>query len=563
MEEGKLKKDDIWEIALELLAHAHGYVMLYRAGRFNLSQTDFRKSRTAIDDEVIRWTQGLTRAPCRSPSRPRRFQARPLSQQRIVPAVVGNLAGCLAGIVGRATASLGRRLKHRAARRTDWRAEHVGLSWTAAIPVMAALGSVIVPAVVFCIGVVLFRMLLRRGQFWLAVLAFPSVTVAYEYLISLGFGTFGATGYTQLENLPVLQLGCRDGALGHRLRRDVIPLDDCGDDPEPDKSATAADHRLCRGFWVHAQLWFVAVSITPRAPHQIVAGLIASDLPKNVLPQNDQDAMRLLRDYVEQVKFLSQHGAKVVVLPEMTALVRDSISGEVDDLFRQAARHTKAQVLLGVLHATSNGTFNEARLYSEAGTPDVVYRKHHLVPVLEGRTTPGSDISVVRESIGTVGLEICRDMDYPDPSRRYGRAQAGLVLAPAWDFDIDRFWHGHMAILRGVESGFTVVRAAKQGLLTVSDNRGRVLSERRTTPREPFTTMVATVPVHHETTLYQSWGDWFAWLNIAFVAGLFIRIVTKAAKRAPTHSAVRGERQRCRHRGRSRSHTTITFADLS
>ena len=43
MEEGKLKKDDVWEIALELWAHAHGYVMLYRAGRFNLSQAEFKK----------------------------------------------------------------------------------------------------------------------------------------------------------------------------------------------------------------------------------------------------------------------------------------------------------------------------------------------------------------------------------------------------------------------------------------------------------------------------------------------------------------------------------------
>lgn len=43
MQEGKLKKDDVWEIALELWAHAHGYVMLYRAGRFNLAQADFKK----------------------------------------------------------------------------------------------------------------------------------------------------------------------------------------------------------------------------------------------------------------------------------------------------------------------------------------------------------------------------------------------------------------------------------------------------------------------------------------------------------------------------------------
>jgi AcrR family transcriptional regulator len=43
MKTGELKKDDVWEIALELWAHAHGYLMLYRAGRFNLAQADFKK----------------------------------------------------------------------------------------------------------------------------------------------------------------------------------------------------------------------------------------------------------------------------------------------------------------------------------------------------------------------------------------------------------------------------------------------------------------------------------------------------------------------------------------
>ena len=39
----KLKRDDIWEIAMELWAHVHGYLMLYRAGRFHLSEDEFRK----------------------------------------------------------------------------------------------------------------------------------------------------------------------------------------------------------------------------------------------------------------------------------------------------------------------------------------------------------------------------------------------------------------------------------------------------------------------------------------------------------------------------------------
>jgi AcrR family transcriptional regulator len=42
MESGYLKKDDVWEVALELWAHTHGYVSLYRAGRFTLKEDEFR-----------------------------------------------------------------------------------------------------------------------------------------------------------------------------------------------------------------------------------------------------------------------------------------------------------------------------------------------------------------------------------------------------------------------------------------------------------------------------------------------------------------------------------------
>jgi len=85
---------------------------------------------------------------------------------------------------------------------------------------------------------------------------------------------------------------------------------------------------------------------------------------------------------------------------------------------------------------------------------------------------------------------------------------------PAWDFDLDRAWHGHMAVMRGVESGFGIVRAAKQGYLTVSDDRGRILAESRS-DSAPFSTLVADVPVMHDTTLYLVLGDWFAWLALA------------------------------------------------
>ena len=43
MDKGQLKKDDVWEVAFSLWAHVHGYVMLFRAGRIDLPEKDFRK----------------------------------------------------------------------------------------------------------------------------------------------------------------------------------------------------------------------------------------------------------------------------------------------------------------------------------------------------------------------------------------------------------------------------------------------------------------------------------------------------------------------------------------
>jgi AcrR family transcriptional regulator len=42
MQAGVIRKDDKWEVAMDLWAFAHGYVALYRAGRFALDQAAFR-----------------------------------------------------------------------------------------------------------------------------------------------------------------------------------------------------------------------------------------------------------------------------------------------------------------------------------------------------------------------------------------------------------------------------------------------------------------------------------------------------------------------------------------
>lgn len=51
-----IKEDDIWEVSMTLWAHIHGYIALHRAGRFALSDREFRR---LCDRSMRRLIHGL------------------------------------------------------------------------------------------------------------------------------------------------------------------------------------------------------------------------------------------------------------------------------------------------------------------------------------------------------------------------------------------------------------------------------------------------------------------------------------------------------------------------
>ena len=203
----------------------------------------------------------------------------------------------------------------------------------------------------------------------------------------------------------------------------------------------------------------------------------------------------------------------------------DPDTEETDALFQSLADKTKAQIVVGLIHVSPPVKYNEARVYAP-GAPLESYYKHHMLPPFESNLKPGTTLTLLREPSGTWGVAICKDMDFTPLSRQYGEAGAGLLLVPAWDFVLDRWEHGHMAIMRGVEDGFSIARAAKQGYLTVSDDRGRILAETQS-DSAPFATLAANVPAAHETTLYLLLGDWFAWLALATLIFVLLQLLVR------------------------------------
>jgi apolipoprotein N-acyltransferase len=403
------------------------------------------------------------------------------------------------------------------------------------VPLVGRLEILTAPALVFALAVLLHRALLRRGAPWSALVALPATWVSFEYIFNLTspHGTAVSLSYSQLNFLPMLQLASITGpwgisflllsfssalAIGVHLRATA-----------PKQAARIVSATLGAIVLVLA-FGAVRLALPPPPGHRVKVGLVASDLPANAdVAAAGAETERVLRDYEAQAEMLADQGAELIVLPEHLGELVDPNTASADAIFQSLADKTKATIVVGVGHVSPQVKYNQARIYAP-GAQVLTYNKHHLLPPFESRftpgktlTTPGWGITTVPETTGTWGVAICKDMDFTQLSRQYGRDGAGLMLVPAWDFNLDRFFHGHMAVMRGVESGFSIARAARGGYLTASDNRGRILAETQSNSA-PFATLLVDVPAVHDNTLYLQFGDWFAWVVLATLVFALARL---------------------------------------
>jgi len=394
-------------------------------------------------------------------------------------------------------------------------------------------------ALVFVLAVLLYRALLGRGACWSAMLAFPATWVSFEYLLNLVsvHGTAGSLSYSQLNFLPFLQLASVTGPWGMSFLLLLFSSTLAVGLHLWRSERKQAMRILCAGLGlIGLALIFGAVRLSlPLPGPRIRVGLIASDLAVNSdIADEGAETARLFHDYAVAAESLAAHGAQIIVLPEKLGVVAEQRVAATDALFQSMADKTGAKIVVGLVFVNTPFAYNQARVYTPHAAVES-YNKHHLLPPFESQLKPGSTLTFLPETQNRTGVAICKDLDFTPLSRQYGEAGTGLILAPAWDFTVDRVSHGHIAIMRGVEDGFNIARAAKLGFLTVSDNRGRILAETRSNSA-PFATLIADVPEAHDATIYLMLGDWFAWLTLATLAFTLVQLARLALL---TRSAVR------------------------
>lgn len=396
-------------------------------------------------------------------------------------------------------------------------------------------------AAAFAAGVLLMRALERRGGIWSAWIALPAVWVTFEFVRNLLWanGSAGCVAYSQLNFLPFLQFASVAGPWGMGFVLMLFPaglaltLQWWG----PARRQAGCVLGATTGV-VAAVLIFGAVRMAiPQPGPSVKVGLIASDDNGGTsIDKPGASTQHLFEHYGKWAQQLIARGAQAVVMPEDMGVVPDANVAKIDAIFQPIADHSGAVLVVGMARMGATGRHNEARIFAPDAAVRSYYKEHLLPPFETSHFTPGTkrtEFAAPGSAAGrTWGVAICKDMDFTNPSRSYGRAGVGMMLVPAWDFRVDGFWHGHIAVMRAVEDGFSLARSARDGLLTVADDRGRIVAETASSSA-PFATLVAEVPTGHSETVFLLLGNWFGWLSMAmagFVAMQAVRLRRRASR---------------------------------
>jgi apolipoprotein N-acyltransferase len=378
-------------------------------------------------------------------------------------------------------------------------------------------------ALLFALLVVLHCEAARRWAGLLAALVYPILTTAAWHAIATlsSQGSWGVPAYWVSSFLPLMQIAAITGLAGVTFLMAWVPAG----------LAVAWYRRRWRMQWeIMAAVPLVAFVLVcaigairllgKDAGAPITVGLAATD---QMLAAADSieasDAAPVLELYAPMVQKLAGEGAQVIVLPEKLIGVRPKYEDEMVSGFAQMAVANHVWLIAGLNQLEPEPKRNLAIVISPSGDIVARYYKHHPVPGIEHDYAPGTDLTIFDLPQGKAAVAISKDLDFPALGRQIANAGARFLLVPAWDWPGAEEIHARMAIVLGIESGLSVARAARQGLVTVSDSRGLLLRRESTFDKDPALIAFA-MPPGSGATFYARHGNWFANLMLLLAAAL-------------------------------------------
>ncbi|MBQ7380514.1 MAG: apolipoprotein N-acyltransferase [Clostridia bacterium] len=268
----------------------------------------------------------------------------------------------------------------------------------------------------------------------------------------------------------------------------------------------------------------------------------------NVSSQEKWDTSKYLDNLKRQRSHMSRavnRGAKIVVWAESSFPdVLDDIPS-VEEFLSGTARDGDCYLLAGAFDTDDKGNrYNSIFTFLPDGTRDgTVYNKRHLVPFGEfvplrslvetlvpqlaninatnEDFTAGKDSNIVSTAYGKLGISICFDSIYEEAVRDSVRDGAELLVVATNDswflHSAALGMHNAQAVLRAVENGRWLVRAANTGISSIVTPTGKIIAD-ISADREGY--ICEDVYMRSELTLYSRIGNLFVLLCGVFVAAM-------------------------------------------
>jgi apolipoprotein N-acyltransferase len=368
--------------------------------------------------------------------------------------------------------------------------------------------------ILFPLSLIFSRFVQRHASRLATLLAFPAGWTALEYLYGLVApnGSYGSLAYSQMSAPVLIQSASLFGMYSVSflicLFASVLAM--------ALHKALRSGVLIALGLGVFVlNVAFGLVHLARPQPATVTVAAFVDESAMLAAYRSDtlESAVSVSAAYASAIREATAKGAQFAVTPEGGIIARAQWRSGILAPLSTLAQQTGVQIIAGVYERDPPG---DLAIALQPNSAPQSYAKRHLVPFVETEFAPG-------HSSGWLGdgraMEICKDMDYPRTI--LGDAKYGIRLmgVPAGDFGKDAWLHARMAIMRGVENGFAVVRAASEGLLTASDAQGRVIAQ-KPAAASGMTVLMAALPLGPGPTLYTRTGDAFAWTVLILLLGI-------------------------------------------
>ena len=257
---------------------------------------------------------------------------------------------------------------------------------------------------------------------------------------------------------------------------------------------------------------------------------------------------------------VNETGAQLVVWPETVIPTSINLSSFIMDEFAQTADELDITLLVGSFAVEKNdegesvkynamylflpdGTVSDQRYYKQRPVPFGEYNPAaaitEIFPVLkvlesfnDMRLSPGEGSQLLDSEFGKLGSIICFDSIYESISRASVNDGAEIITLStndSWFNDSAAVWqHNRHAVLRAIENGRYIVRAASTGVSSFISPTGDVL--------DTIAPLTEGYEVHEVymlsgRTVYSYVGNVFVYMCLGFVVGLAAYKISLSIKR--------------------------------